>query len=84
MGAAINGAICDVWYNHHHMINQHMGCGDHSKKLVNVGCVMLKTMVFGKVLCSVHPLRHFAEISQDLSISLHVIFAPAWYREIDV
>ena len=41
-------------------------------------------MVFGKVLRSVHPFRHFAEISQDLSILLNVIFAPAWYRELDV
>ncbi len=40
-------------------------------------------MVFGKVLRSMHPLRHFVEISPDLSILLHVVFAPAWYRELD-
>ena len=85
MGEVIILAVRDMWYNHHHLINQHVGCGNLPKKLLYVGlCVMLKTMVFGKVLCSMHPLRHFAEISQDLSISLHVIFAPAWYRETDV
>ena len=71
-----------MWYNHHHLINQHVGCGDLSKKLLCMGsCVMLKTMVFGKVLHSMHILRHFAEISPDLSIILHVVFA--WYRELD-
>ena len=84
MGAVIICAARDMWYNHRHLINQHVGCGNLPKKLLYVGlCVMLKTMVFGKVLRSVHPLRHFAEISPDCSILPHVIFALAWYRELD-
>ena len=72
MGAVIICAVRDMWYNHHHLINQHVGCGDLSIKLLYMGsCVMLKTMVFGKVLRSVHPLRHSRRYLQ-ISPSYHM------------